>query len=176
MVGEQNLLARIRTISWQEIASSVKELLKNWEEPDAIIGVSRGGVPISISLSYGAPSIPIGFVYRVAARGDRKAFYIFSDDRAERQARNERELKLSEIPGELRKILVVDDVATHGGTLSVARQLISKAYPEADLRFYCFAIDPVRLRATSPSIADRASSHLEIDNHEVWLRFPWQID
>lgn len=167
-------MPRVQKVEWPEIRAAIDGLLTFWNEPDAIVGISRGGVPIAIALSCAAASVPVGFVYRVAARGNSDAFYVFNDDRLARERRHEAELRLTLLPGDPEHILVVDDVATHGGTLEVTRRLIATAYPHAKVSYFCFAVDRERLRATRPRISESTTCHLEIDNSKIWLHFPWQ--
>lgn len=167
-------MPHIQQVEWPTIRTAVGQLVASWEPPDVIVGVSRGGVPIAIAISCSASSIPIGFIYRVAARGNSEAFYVFNEDRLAREKRHEAELRLTVLPGEPRSILVVDDVATYGGTLEVTRRLIARAHPDAIVRYFCFATDRDRLSSTRPWISESTSCHIEIDNSQVWLQFPWQ--
>lgn len=168
-------MATIKKITWQDIEVAIRSTLAIWSPPDVIVGVSRGGVPITIAMSCAAPNVPVGFVYRLAARGNSPAFYIFHDDRLARDERHDAELRLSTLPGSPKRILVVDDVVTHGGTLEVVRRKVIEAHPQADVSFYCYAADRERLRSGRPHIESLTTSTIDIDNEKVWLNFPWQI-
>ena len=74
------------------------------------------------------------------------------------------------------KILVVDDVATHGGTLDVVRKKLTQTHPDAEISYYCYAVDRACLRKTRPQIEAVTGSTIDIDNSQVWLKFPWQME
>lgn len=166
---------RVHNVSWFEIADAVREFVAVWNEPDAVVGISRGGAPLATAISYAAPIVPVAYVSRVAARGNNDPFYIFSEKTGVRDARNEREFRIPELPGSPRRVLIVDDVATFGGTLEVVTKLLLAQHPNIECEYYCYAVDRERLSERRPNIAALANSHVNIDNSKVWLKMPWKI-
>ncbi|MEM9359943.1 MAG: phosphoribosyltransferase family protein, partial [Pseudomonadota bacterium] len=155
---------KICQVSWEEIVECNTRLVADWDIPDAIIGISRGGVPIAVHLSYLAPLVPMSVVSRVAAKGNNDPFYVFQNDKGERRSRKPREFRIPELYGQPKKILIVDDVATFGGTLEVVSTMVQTLHPHAECSFYCHAVDRKRLRDQRPWIDAETRSFNDIDN------------
>lgn len=168
------MVARIENVTWEEVVDTNQRLVASWDPPDAVLGISRGGVPIAVHLSYLAPLVPMSVVTRVASDGNNDPFYVFSRDKGERRSRKPREFRIPELFGDPRKVLIVDDVATFGGTLEVVSTMVQTLHPHADCHFYCYAVDRSRLRAQRPWIDAITTSFNDIDNSQLWLNMPWQ--
>tara|TARA_B100000745_G_scaffold248580_1_gene170635 strand:- start:23611 stop:24126 length:516 start_codon:yes stop_codon:yes gene_type:complete len=166
--------AKVINVDWQDVLASNRRLVAEWEKPDAVLGVSRGGVPIAVHISYLAPLVPMSVVTRVAASGNNDPFYVFSQDKGDRRTRKPREFRIPELFGDPRKILIVDDVATFGGTLEVISTMVQTLYPKAECSYYCYAVDRKRLRENRPWVDGLTVSFNDIDNAETWLSMPWQ--
>jgi hypoxanthine phosphoribosyltransferase len=74
----------VEQVAWDDVVKSNHALVADWDPPDAVLGISRGGVPIAVHLSYLAPLVPLSIVTRVAADGNNDPFYVFNSDRGER--------------------------------------------------------------------------------------------
>lgn len=168
----------VKAVTWEEIEQSIFRTVETWTKPDAIFGIGRGGVPIAIALNYVISDVPLGFVYRRVSRGNPEPFYVFNrkmETRSEREKRNAEELEISDVQVSPKRILVVDDVSTHGGTLDIVGRKLAEKYPDSYISNYCYAVDRTRLSSIRPSVAAVTHSSIDIDNEKIWLRFPWQL-
>jgi hypoxanthine phosphoribosyltransferase len=167
-------MAKVDHVSWADVTAANERLVQEWTQPDAILGISRGGVPIAVHLSYLAPLVPMNVVARIAAEGNNDPFYVFDRDKGHRRSRKPKEFRIPELFGEPKSILIVDDVATFGGTLEIVSTMVQTLHPNADCKYYCYAVDRPRLRETRPWINELVTSYSEIDNSKIWLNMPWQ--
>ncbi len=168
------MTAKVSQVSWEAVVKCNERLITEWDKPDAVLGVSRGGVPIAVHLSYLAPLVPMSVVTRVAASGNNDPFYVFREDKGERRSRKPKEFRIPELFGDPKKILIVDDVATFGGTLEVISTMVQTLHPRAECTYYCYAVDRNRLREQRPWIDAITVSYNTIDNSKIWLNMPWQ--
>lgn len=165
---------QIRTIAWQAIQPWVRELAADQDQWDCIVGVSRGGLPLAVSLSYHCDGKPLEFLYRSQSLGSRAPFYVFDEGREERLNHARQNFRLTTC-GRYQRPLVIDDVTTFGDTLTVAEELLT-AEGAKDIHFATFAADLTVLNRERPRLASRVRYGIEIDNSRVWLSFPWQRD
>jgi len=165
---------QIHQIAWSAIHLWIRELAADQDQWDCIVGVSRGGLPLAVSLSYYCDNTPLEFLYRNQALGSRAPFYVFDDGREERfkLARNNFHLTTA---GRYRRPLVIDDVTTFGDTLTVANELLASE-GVTDISFATYAADLTVLTRERPNLAARVRYAIAIDNSSVWLSFPWQRD
>ena len=168
-------MQEIRNVSWAEIEESIRQYLITWEVPNIIIAVSRGGVPIAVALSYASGGVPISYITRRDFSRNYKPFYIFDGNSVAREVRYEKEFVAPKELEDYKSALIVDDVATFGGTLDVTTRLVRRDNPDIDLSYFCYAVDRERLFSRKPGIFDKLYAHTEIDNSQVWLQMPWQI-
>lgn len=102
-------------VSWEELEELMKdlveEILKNGFEPKAVVGISRGGLPVSVRVSH-LLEAPMGIINADHYRGDG---YETQQDRAVIKG----ELLDDEIKG---KILLVDDITDTGKTLKAVKK------------------------------------------------------
>jgi hypoxanthine phosphoribosyltransferase len=163
---------QIRRISWQAIQLWIRELADDQTEWDCIVGVSRGGVPLAVSLSYYCDRKQLEFLHRSQAPGPRPPFYLFGDSREDRIDKAMKNFHLTG-GGKYRHVLVIDDVATFGDTLAVAGELLT-AEGVTDIKFATYAADLTVLKRERPDLASRLRYGIAIDNSSTWLSFPWQ--
>lgn len=164
--------AQIRPVAWSAIQAWIYELATAQDQWDCIVGISRGGIPLAVTLSYCCDNMPLEFVYRSHAPGSRTPFYIYGEDRQERLRRNRKSFQLT-TGGKYRRPLVVDDVATFGDTLAIVNELLS-AEGATTITFATYAVDLPVLSREHPELAPRINHAIAVDNSSVWLSFPWQ--
>lgn len=162
---------RIVRVAWPEITAWARTLAVLPREWDHIVGVSRGGVPLAVTLAYLCEGVPLTFMTRTVARMPDEPFYVFGSGRVERLERNLREFFVDLPPG-CRKPLVVDDVVTFGDTLTVARQLLVER-GATEVFFATYGADTTVLQRERRDILKSLSYHQQIDNSQTWLQFPW---
>jgi hypoxanthine phosphoribosyltransferase len=163
---------QVRRIAWQAVHLWVRELAADQDQWDCIVGVSRGGLPLAVSLSYYCDGKPLEFLYRSQALSSRTPFYVFGEGREERLDHARRNFRLT-TGGKYQRPLVIDDVTTFGDTLTVADELLA-ADGATDIRFATYAADPEILNRERPALAARVRYAIAIDNSRIWLSFPWQ--
>lgn len=164
----------IRRVGWSAIRLWIRELAADQDEWDCIVGVSRGGLPLAVSLSYYCDSKPLEFLYRRQAPGSRVPFYVFDEGREARINHARQNFHLTTC-GRYQRPLVIDDVVTFGDTLTVADELLA-AEGVTDVRFATYAADLSVLSRERPKLASRVRYSIKVDNSSVWLSFPWQKD
>jgi len=164
----------IRRVAWHAIRVWIRELAADQDQWDCIVGVSRGGLPLAVSLSYYCDSKPLEFLYRSQALGSRAPFYVFGEGREERLNHARRNFRLT-TAGKYQRPLVIDDVTTFGDTLTVADELF-RAEGVTDVRYATYAVDLTVLNRERPTLASSVKHAIAIDNSSVWLSFPWQRD
>ncbi len=164
----------IRSVGWQAIRPWVLELASDQDQWDCIVGVSRGGLPLAVSLSYYCDSKPLEFLYRNQAPDSKAPFYVFAEGREERLNHARSNFRLT-TAGRYRRPLVIDDVATFGDTLTVADELLA-ADGATEISFATYAVDLAVLHRERPNLTSRVRYAITIDNSSVWLSFPWQRD
>ena len=148
--------------------------MATWTQPDLIIGIGRGGVPLSVAISYLAPSIPITFATRKNRSANSDPFYVFKFDYTAR-LRRPNDFIMATPNSVAEQVLIVDDVATFGSTLEAVSTLAKEYNPQSHCSYFCFAVDRPRLSQERPKIAMNTKSFIEIDNKEIWIKMPWQI-
>lgn len=164
----------IRRVGWPAIRLWIRELAADQDQWDCIVGVSRGGLPLAVSLSYYCDSKPLEFLYRSEPPGSRAPFYVFDEGREERLNHARHNFNITTC-GRYQRPLVVDDVVTFGDTLTVAAELLA-AEGVTDVRFATYAADLSVLSRERPKLASRVRYSIMVDNSSVWLSFPWQKD
>jgi hypoxanthine phosphoribosyltransferase len=165
---------KISRVPWNSIHDWIRELAAEQDQWDCIIGISRSGVPLAVSLSYYCETKPLEFLYRSQAPGPRAPFYVFDEGRAARLEHARKSFRLT-TAGKYRRPLVIDDVTTFGDTLTVAGELLA-AEGITDIIFATYAVDLTVLERERPELARRVKYAATIDNSSVWLSFPWQRD
>ncbi len=118
--------ARVREMSWMEFDRLVQGLARDIRKqfkPDAVVGVAHGGVFVggAVASALGVEFFPV----RISRRSRDKG----SSAPAGKKASSKTNPKISgEMPKELkgRSVLVVDDVASSGDTLELAKELLAK--------------------------------------------------
>jgi hypoxanthine phosphoribosyltransferase len=165
-----------RRVSWDEVETWLRALIASKSYPDLIVGVARAGAPIAIALSYLLPHAVLLIANRTTPRGQKPESYDFDADRQERLTRLHRSLMIDSLPtGQIRDILVVDDVATSGDTLSVVELKLRIQYPNARISFAVFAADVTRVEAANSKLLKSLAYAIEIDNQSTWISFPWNL-
>jgi adenine/guanine phosphoribosyltransferase-like PRPP-binding protein len=163
-------MGHLEEVTWEQVSAWLLELSRAFVW-DGIVGISRGGAILASSLSYMCPEIPLHFVYKNQIAPPREPFYVFESGRSQRIHETQESLRLTS-GFNSRRPLVVDDVATYGDTLSVADELIRNAGAE-EVAFALYAVDRKVLERSRPEIVDRIAYERDIDNSNVWLKFPW---
>jgi len=161
----------VRPVAWDALQVWIRELAIEQDQWDCIVGVSRGGIPLAITLSYYCDTKPLEFLYRNQAPGARAPFHIFGVDREERLKRNRLTFQLT-TGGKYQRPLVIDDVTTFGDTLVVADELLS-AEGATSAIFATYAADLTVLSREHPMLVSRVRYATVVDNSSVWLSFPW---
>lgn len=162
----------ILDVTWEAIEAWVSDLSAEAMESDVIIGVARGGAPIATALAYRCPDAVLSFATNLRRSSTSGPFFVFEGDRDRRIETLHLELHIAAFdPGA--RVLVVDDVATFGDTLSVVEAKLEPSGPES-IRFATYAADLEVLSHQRPSVSARLSYCIEVDNSRDWLRFPWE--
>lgn len=172
----QNMIAPdIMKIGWP----TVEDWLRNLAEQhrfDAIVGVSRSGLPLAVALSSLRPESSLAILSRRGPRGEKPPYYNFGTNREARAEALRSSFELTSLPDDASEVLIVDDVATYGDTLHVAAQKVRAQLPAVRISFACFAADEARLGGARPEILDQLSHEIAIDNSQVWVSFPWNLE
>lgn len=113
---ERSRKSRVREVSWMEFDRLVHEMartIRKQFKPEAVVGVAHGGVFVGGAIA-SALSVEF-FPVRISRRSRDKAH----DEK--------KPSLLGEMPRELKnlRVLVVDDIASSGDTLELARALLS---------------------------------------------------
>lgn len=171
-------MTEIRDIAWMEINAWISNLAQDLGNIDLIVGIARSGVPIATAFSYALPNANLSFATRISPRGKSDAFYIFDGGRESRFKYNQEVIDVTNIPEDDRsiRVLLVDDVATFGDTLTIVKTKLAKRLPKSEILIACYALDSSRLSESRPELVKQVMSNIEIDNEKVWLKFPWQLD
>jgi hypoxanthine phosphoribosyltransferase len=165
---------RVRSVEWPDVRDWVNKLAKVQIDYDSIVGVSRGGIPPAVCLSYLHHDRPLYFAYRNEPPGVKEPFYVFGAGRERRLAENRSSYRITD-GFKSRHPLVVDDVVTFGDTLSVVADLL-EALGAQEITFATYAADVGVLQRERPSVMARLNYRESIDNAQVWLSFPWHVD
>jgi hypoxanthine phosphoribosyltransferase len=162
-------------IGWHEVQDWLYKLAKECDF-DAIVGIARCGLPLAASLSAIVPSASLALLARRGSRGSKAQSYDFSKRREQRLAELDGAFELSTLGQNTSKVLIIDDVATFGDTLAMARKKVIQQAPNATLQFACYAVDVNRTRHAQADIFAALHYHLEIDNSKTWVSFPWNLE
>jgi hypoxanthine phosphoribosyltransferase len=171
----EHIMPQIEIIQWSDVEYWLRKVASSIDEVDTIVGVARSGAAIATALSYLWPDKNLVFATRAQPRGAKEDFYVFDDKRHQRLQQNRMAISLSKIPSDSRKILVVDDVATFGDTLACIQEKIIAHRSDALVSFACYAVDTTRLHSSRPEILAATTFCKNIDNQNLWLKFPWQL-
>lgn len=163
-----------RNIDWSDVETWLRKLAVDLDV-DTIVGVTRAGLPIAVALSALKPDLSLAVLSRRGPRGEKPARYDFDTGRRERIETLVRTLEVTSLLADAARILIVDDVATYGDTLAVARDKVLDAVPDASVSFACYAADTTRLGEARPDVLDRLAYAIDIDNSRTWVSFPWNL-
>lgn len=165
----------ILKVEWSELEAWLRTLCDQ-REFDGVVGIARSGLPIAVALSFLRPDTTLAVLSRIAPRGAKLGFYDFDADRKARIDSLRDAFELTRFTRKPKKLLVVDDVATLGDTLLVAREKILQEIPDVEIAFACYAVDMTRLTKANPEIFDKTSFAISIDNQKTWVSYPWNFD
>lgn len=150
----------VKELSWMEFDRLVQEMsrsIKRTFKPDAIVGVAHGGVFVGGAIA-SALSLDF-FPVRISRRSRDKAS-------AAPQHNKKKPRLAGEMPKELkgRRVLVVDDVASSGDTLELAKALLQKVGAKA----FATACLVCKEEGYQPDYQALATDQLVV--------FPWDYD
>ena len=149
---------KLLLISWETVGVLLHDLAEEIREtgfqPDAVVGIARGGLPVAVTLSnlLDVPDFRILGIFRNASNSR------YSDRRS---AWFDYLTPTRPLAG--RRILVVDDIMGDGGTMSLATDILRE-----------HGAGPVRsaVLACNVNSLQRPDHHcLEVDD---WTVFPWE--
>lgn len=114
---ERTRRSRVRELSWMQFDRLVHEMAKTIRkrfEPEAVVGVAHGGVFVGGAI---ASALSVEFFPVRISRRSRDKGHVEKKPRL-----------MGEMPKELRglRVLVVDDIASSGDTLELAKALLAK--------------------------------------------------
>ncbi len=162
-------------IDWPEVQNWLYNLARDCDF-DAIVGISRCGLPLAAALSSIVPSASLALLARKGSRGQKTQSYDFSKRREQRLVELEGAFELSPLGQNISKVLIIDDVATFGDTLAMARKKVLSMVPSATISFACYAVDVSRIKGAQEDVFANLHYHLEIDNQKTWVSFPWNLE
>lgn len=165
----------ILAVGWPEVEIWLRRLARE-RRFDAVVGVTRCGLPLAAALSALVPQASLAVLARNGPRGTKSAIYDFKANRADRLEQLRQSFELVALPRHASRVLILDDVATFGDTLLVAMEKVRAVSAKADVKFACYAADIERLRAAQPTILDCLHFALAIDNAHTWVSFPWNLE
>jgi len=161
-------------IGWRELEAAASAFVaKNTTPYDVVVGVQPDGTSLANWLA-GKLNTRQGLIDKQYPESKRMPFFVFDSGSHARSSRISVTRFMA--PADLvqaSRILVVDGVTTFGNALIKAQEAILKEFNGAQVDFYVFAVDQPRLAAVHPEIVPRVSFEKSIDNHAVWLHFPW---
>lgn len=167
--------AEVLNVGWSEVEAWLRSVARDCRF-DTIVGVTRCGLPLAAALSALAPEAALAVLARRGPRGDKPPSYDFAADRKARMLALQSTFELTSLPQTASQVLVVDDVATYGDTLFMAREKVRAAAPKAAIYFACYAADIERLRANRADVLQDLHYALAIDNAQTWVSFPWNLE
>lgn len=161
-----------RFVSWSEldaIGSSLTDQLAE-HEPDLIVGIARGGLPLAVLLSHRTGCRSFGSV--LAQKTDSEEAFAVSPT-------GQVELGDAMLPPVApRRVALVDDVVAHGDVFAVVAESLAQRWPERpEIIFATAFLDRASVRrGPYADVLDRCVFGEDIDNQRVWVVFPWEQD
>jgi len=160
----------IRHLSWDDfetLALSLVEQLRD-KQYDLILGIARGGLPLSVYLSHKLEMRTFGTLLAKKTRSE-EAFALARQDR----------LVISDyiLPScQPRSILVIDDVVAYGDLFSSVETLLHTHYgPELHISYATLFLDKHQVsQGPFGSILNTLYYAENIDNSRIWIVFPWE--
>jgi uncharacterized protein len=159
-----------RQVTWEEferLAAAVADDLAAFD-PDMVVGVARGGLPLAVALSHRLGCRPFAVAVARKSRSDES----FDIDAASTFA-----MDATAFPsGTPQRVVVVDDVVACGDIFAGVEDEVRAAYgPDVDVRFATLFLDRTQV-ASGPyrSKLESCAFGEDIDNVEVWVVFPWE--
>lgn len=175
--------------TWQDIEAAVNTLVvqmykDNWQ-PDYIVGITRGGLPIATMLSnlLDIPMHALGVSFRDADLGPESntwmaedAFgYVTEEERQTTGCRWDVHLR--------RNILIVDDINDTGRTFNwIKEDWQSSCFPSEDSAWKAVWANNVRFAAVTENLAsdfDDVQYLWQTVNkreEDTWIVYPWEHD
>ncbi len=155
------------SLSWQDVENMTlavaREIhLSNWR-PDLIIGLDRGGLPVSVMLSH----------YLRVPHDSLKVSLRDNPD-------TESLLWAPEVVLDGKKILIVDDINDSGATQAWIKEdwasAVAVTCPDFVDRYWHTSVKFAVLvdNESSPEDADFAGKTINKAEHDVWVDFPWE--
>jgi adenine/guanine phosphoribosyltransferase-like PRPP-binding protein len=166
---------KVVSVKSKELDEAVDSFAATVKNVDLIIGIQPSGTQLAHRLAQKL-STELGHVHKKYVNVETTPFFVFSEKSLKRSLRHSIvELNLPTLKQEPRSIIVVDAVTTFGNALQKGAVLLRKRFPRSDIKFYVYASDSTRLAAANAGIFERTTCSVNIDNFEVWLKFPWEV-
>jgi adenine/guanine phosphoribosyltransferase-like PRPP-binding protein len=163
-------------VSWDQVVDWLQSSPDLCANADTLLGVARAGVPICTALSYLHPHCSLFFATRSEARGEKPPEYDFCQEYSNRVTETQRLFELPKAILRSKKVLILDDVATTGATLTGVAQLLLSVNSSCDISYASFAADTSRLTEKAPDLLRKLSFKIDIDNSKTWVSFPWNLN
>ena len=157
-----------RVIDWLEYESLAVKVRKSVieYEPDLVVGIARGGLPLAVHLSNSLPCPRFGMVYMKKTRSDR-AFDL-----------DEEVTSIGNVlpPEQVHSVLLVDDIVALGDVFSEASGLLRDRYgPDCTIRYASLFADVSQIEGGPWSaVLEQLDWAENIDNRVTWIEFPWE--
>lgn len=143
-----------RFINWREfgwLAEELSRLVKGRFKIDLVIGIARGGLPLSLVVA-DRLGVPIDFInvksYKgIGIRDKPKVLSTLSDD----------------LSG--KSILIVDDLVDEGDTMKIALEFIRRNFYATKIYTAALFIKPW----------SQFKPDIYLDQVEEWIVFPWEV-
>lgn len=174
--AEGGLVTDVLHLSWTDYQAAVDGLatsLQLQRLPDLIIGVARGGLPLSVSLSHALGVRRVGLALAGKSHDDQTAATLRPLDDIDYGG-----LLLPRDSGLPKRVLLVDDIVAKGDVFSRLRTEVDVALGSAAHYHHAtlFA-DTASLRAGQyADLLGHLDFAREVDNSRCWIRFPWERD
>lgn len=158
-------------MSWAEFSVAARLILKKIQASasvfDLIVGISRGGLPLAITLSHSIQCRMFGMVSIQKTRSN-KSFDINGDTVAKLDGHFLPE-------STFKSVLIVDDIVAYGDSIGIAIDLINKRYFPNDIQVATLYVNEERLSERGKSAAQFVNYYYEVVPKCTWIFFPWEI-
>lgn len=165
-------MRRIRKITWRQYDSFIGKIAQfiGNKKIDLIVGITRGSLPIAVSLSHKLGVRDVGVLHVTKTRDD-SPFAI--DNRFVATLGG---YILPKLPEKNVTIVLVDDIIAYGDTMKKSQTFIRLFYKGKNITLIriVIAFNTERYHERNKTIVDPVELHLLKTNKHVWVEFPWE--
>ena len=146
-----------RILKWEEIETNLAKYKFLFQRFDIIIGINRGGLPLSVMASYLAKK-PHGVLSISTYDENNKSTLLEFDNR----------LSVAQ-KGPFEKVLCLDDISDSGKSLFVAIKILENlGYKRESIKIFTYYWKKKSLI--------KPDYYLEIVDNDTWINFPWSLE